>query len=369
MLLIICVDRDDDIGRKTGAETPIIGREKVEEIAHEFGVTDPEDSDLNALFQAMQIYDEEEGEAEIVVLTGSSKHHRNPDRAIARQLEEVLTELDASSAIVVTDGAEDEGVIPIVESRLKIDGVRRTVVRQAQNLENAYHVLKQLLRDPETRGTILIPLGILLMLFPINIVMEYLNYPNAALGVTTALLGIYFLVKGLGLDDRVEDITEVAREGIYSGKVSLITYFIAAGLLVIGVASGFGSVQQLVENEEVVVVGLVPLAMAFLYGAVVWLTFGGVVSSIGRILDEYIQKDDFPRPYLNAPFYVVSMGVALYGVSGFFLGLLEEVYFAALIVVSIGVAVTSTAVFGGIGRGSQDTEEGAAQSDDLAEVD
>lgn len=369
MLLIICVDRDDDIGRKTGAKTPIIGRDRVEEVAREFGVSDPEDSDLNALFQAMQIYDEEEEDAEIVVLTGSSDYHRNPDRAIARQLDEVLEELNATNAIVVTDGAEDEGVIPIVESRLRIDGVRRTVVRQAQNLENAYHVMKQLLRDPETRGTILIPLGILLMLFPINIVMEYLNYPNAALGVTTALLGIYFLVKGLGLDDRVEDVSELAREGIYSGKVSLITYFIAAGLLVIGVAAGFSSVTRLVESQEVEIVGVVPLAMAFLYGAVAWLTFGGIVSSIGRILDEYIQKEDFPRPYLNAPFYVVSMGIALYGVSAFFLGLLEEVYFAGLIVVSIGVGVTSTAVFGGIGRTSKEPEEGAAGSDDLAEVD
>ena len=27
MLLVLCVDLDDDLGRKTGVETPVVGRE------------------------------------------------------------------------------------------------------------------------------------------------------------------------------------------------------------------------------------------------------------------------------------------------------------------------------------------------------
>ncbi len=357
MLLIICVDRDDDLGTKAGIETPVVGREAVEDAARRFGVSDPEDSDLNALFQAMRLYDETDEPCEIAVVTGSRETHRNRDRAVASQVDQVVDEVNATSAVVVTDGAEDEGIIPIIESRLRIDGVQRTVVKQAENLENAYHVVKRLLDDPETRGTILVPVGIILLIFPIDILMSFFDLPNAALGITMALLGGYFIMKGLGMDDDIERMVDMARDGIYSGKVSLITYLVAAGLVFIGAASGLREVQEFTASSDTVISGAVPVVMAFVQGSIAWLTVGGVVSSIGRIVDEYIQRDDFPRTYLNGPFYIISMGLALHAVSGFLLGRVDEVYLAVAVVISVGIGMASTAVFGGIGRGSLGDEE------------
>jgi len=350
VLLIVCVDRDDDLGRKAGIETPIVGREDVEKAASKFGVTDPEDSDLNALYEAMRLYDEEDAECEVAAVSGSRSTHRNRDRAVAAQVDKVLEEVNATSAIVVTDGAEDEGVIPIVESRLRIDGVNRTIVKQAQNLENAYHVMKQLLDDPDTRATILVPIGILLLIFPLNTLMEFLGYPNTALGLTAGILGGYFIMKGLGKDEDIEEMIEVAREGIYSGKVSLITYLVAAGLVVIGLASGLRAVQVHTASDEVVVSGAAPVAMAFIGGSIAWLTVAGVVSSVGRIVDEYIQSEELPRKYLNGPFYIISMGLALHALSSFYINEVTEVYLAVAVVISIGIGMASTAVFGGIGR-------------------
>ncbi len=367
MLLVICVDSDDDIGKKTGVTAPIVGRKEVEEVAMKFGTSDPEDSDLNALFEAMRVYDEEEGEKEIVVLTGNAASHRRVDREVAKQLDEIIERYEPDSAIICTDGAEDEGIIPIIESRMKIDGVNRTVVRQAENLENAYMVIKQLLRDPETRGTILIPLGILLLIYPVNILFSYLNYPNAALGLATAALGAYFLVKGFELDDTIEEYSERARDGIYSGKVSLITYLIAAGLIIIGFATGFRSVQMYTASPDTTPVGAVRMASVFLSGSIFWLTIGAVISSIGRILDEYIQGEGFNRSYLNGPFYITSMGLALYGVSEFYLGDVSDLYLAAVIVISIGIGATSTAIFGGF-RGAAINEREDATSDEVPEV-
>lgn len=367
MLLIICVDRDDDVGRKAGIATPVVGRDAVEDAARRFGVADPEDSDLNALFAGMRLYDEteEEGEdCEIAVVTGSRETHRNRDQAVAAQVDAVLEEVDADSAIVVTDGAEDESVMPIIESRLRIDGVERTIVKQAQNLENAYHVVKRLLSDPETRGTILVPIGIALLIIPFDILMSFFDLPNAGRGIALALLGGYFVMKGLGMDEDIERMVEVARDGIYSGKVSLITYLVASGLTVIGAAAGLHEVQTFTASDEAVVSGAVPVAMAFIQGSIAWLTMAGVVSSAGRIVDEYIKNDDFPRTYLNGPFYVISMGLALHAVSGFFIGAANEVYLAVALVISVGIGMASTAVFGGIGRSSLQREE----TDDVADV-
>ena len=365
MLLIICVDRDDDVGRKAGIETPVVGRENVENTARKFGVADPEDSDLNALFAGMRLYDEtnEDGEdCEIAVVTGSRDSHRNRDQAVAAQLDAVLEEVDADSAIVVTDGAEDESIMPIIESRLRIDGVERTIVKQAQNLENAYHVVKRLLSDPDTRGTVLVPIGIALLIIPFDILMSFFDLPNAGRGIALALLGGYFIMKGLGMDEDIERMVEVARDGIYSGKVSLITYLAAAGLTVIGAAAGLHEVQTFTASDETVISGAVPVAMAFIQGSVAWLTTAGVVSSLGRIVDEYIKSDDFPRTYLNGPFYVISMGLTLHAVSGYFINEVNQISLAVAVVIAVGIGMASTAVFGGIGRGSVRDEE-------IAEVD
>jgi putative membrane protein len=102
--------------------------------------------------------------------------------------------------------------------------------------------------------------------------------------------------------------------------------------------------------------------MAFVQGSIAWLTTAGVVSSLGRIVDEYIKNDDFPRTYLNGPFYVISMGLTLHAVSGYFIGTVNQISLAVAVVIAVGIGMASTAVFGGIGRGTVRDEE-------IAEVD
>ena len=64
--LVLSVDRDDDLGFKAQIECPVIGREACLSAANSLGLADPEDSDLNAIFQAVQIYDELQGKGEDV---------------------------------------------------------------------------------------------------------------------------------------------------------------------------------------------------------------------------------------------------------------------------------------------------------------
>ncbi|MEM4702165.1 MAG: DUF373 family protein, partial [Archaeoglobaceae archaeon] len=71
--LVLTIDRDDDLGQKTGISSPGIGRENVLQAAIRLILADPEDSDANAMFSAVKIYDEliEKGEdCEVVVVAG-----------------------------------------------------------------------------------------------------------------------------------------------------------------------------------------------------------------------------------------------------------------------------------------------------------
>ena len=86
MRLVVCVDRDDDLGRKAGVVGPVVGRASVLEAAMKLGTADPEDADTNAMFAAIHLLDQirEAGEeAEVVVLTGSPKVGVLSDRRVA----------------------------------------------------------------------------------------------------------------------------------------------------------------------------------------------------------------------------------------------------------------------------------------------
>jgi len=50
--LVIAVDRDDDLGRKTGIQSPVIGRRANIEAAVKLALADPEESDVNTMFLA-----------------------------------------------------------------------------------------------------------------------------------------------------------------------------------------------------------------------------------------------------------------------------------------------------------------------------
>ncbi|MGI0085159.1 MAG: DUF373 family protein, partial [Nitrososphaerales archaeon] len=56
--LIICVDRDNDVGLKTGIKTPILGKDACLHAASALALADPEEADANTIFAAVKQYDE-----------------------------------------------------------------------------------------------------------------------------------------------------------------------------------------------------------------------------------------------------------------------------------------------------------------------
>ena len=324
MLLVLPVDLDDDLGRKTGIETPVVGRAAVREAAVALATADPEDSDVNVLFQAIRTYDEivaeVDEEVEVAVVTGVDASEVAANRAVGEEVDTVLASLttgESVQSVLVTDGAQDESVFPVIRSRVPIDSTRRVVVRQAQDLESIYYTIKQVLDDPETRGTILVPLGILLLIYPAAIGASVLDIPGAAvLGLLSGLLGLYSLFQGLGLEETVDNAAARLRRGLYAGRLTIVTYAVAVALIVIGVVEGF---QQLTTvRQSVSQLPAVRGAAVFVHASVRWFAVAGVTTSLGRVADKYL-TGSFRWRYVNAPFYVLAIGIVLHGLSGYFL--------------------------------------------------
>jgi putative membrane protein len=144
------------------------------------------------------------------------------------------------------------------------------------------------------------------------------------------------------LETVVDDVAERGRNLLYAGRATLITYVVAAALMVVGGVRGV----ELLRTVDAAVpsqLGVGVVLAAVVHGAVQWFAAAGVTSSLGQVTDEYL-ADRFKWRYLNAPFYVVSIAVVLHAVSGFFLPDVSGV--TSLSLTDLAVALTAGTLLG-----------------------
>ncbi len=147
--LVVCIDRDSP----ATAACLVVGRDAVESLITRTGVVDPEVSRVNCLLEGLAVADELEAEesAPVLAVVGGGSDSVGSDREIASQIDSLVAEHNPDSAVVVVDSADDERLVPIIESRDQVDAVDRVVVRQARDIESTYYLLKQFLADEELR--------------------------------------------------------------------------------------------------------------------------------------------------------------------------------------------------------------------------
>ncbi|MFB6074440.1 MAG: DUF373 family protein [Haloarculaceae archaeon] len=308
--LVVCLDRGSPVTPER--QLPVAGREAVESLVTDLGIEDPEDSRINCLLEALRVSRdlEADGEETIVAVVGDAGDGVAADRAVAGQTDELVEEYDPDSAVVVLDSAEDERLVPILESRMTVDAVDRVVVRQARDLESTYYLLKQFLADEQLRRTVLVPMGVALIAVPFLLL---LSSPAFAVGAVAAAAGVFLIYKGLGVDAYLARLPGQIREALYSGQVSLVTYVVAGGLTLVGVFAGALGVRATGDASTFLA------ASRFVYDSAPWLTAAALAASTGRLLDELIQREGIRSAYLNLPFGVVAVALLVRGFSGYFL--------------------------------------------------
>ncbi|WP_254763090.1 DUF373 family protein [Natrinema marinum] len=312
--LVVCLDRTDDVGRKTGLRSPVVGWEAVRALVTDVGLADPEDSGVNTLLESLRVAQnlrDENEEVVVAVVSGDRESMVSADRAVAEQLDDLIADYDPESAVVVTDSAEDERLIPIVESRVRVDSVDRVVVRQARDIESTYYLLKQFLADEELRQTVLVPIGLTLLVFPM---LATTVGPAKGAAAITTVIGLFLLYKGFNVDELLTRLAHQTRESLYSGQVSVVTYVVAAGLTFIGLFVGALGVSNLGDTPGVVIP-----ATQFAFDSVPWLAMAALTASAGRLLDEVISEEPIRTSFLNLPFIVLAVGLVIRGFSAYFL--------------------------------------------------
>jgi putative membrane protein len=276
--LVVCVDRDDDIGKKTKASGPIIGIKKNISVAEELALADPEDSDVNAIFAAVKMA--KELGTEIVTLTGDRSVGMQSDAKIAKQLDELIEKFKPNGVILVTDGAEDEQIIPIIGSRVKINSVKTVIVRQSKELEKAYfkitHFIKEVEDDPNLARLVFGIPGVVLMLLAIGGAFGVMMY---AMNIVLAIIGVYLLIKGFGYEEEFFARISEFLKSLSVEKISTLTYLIAAVVFMVALSLGYDEIK----NQT----GLIDLSVTFIKASSDLVLAAIVIAVVGKIIDDY----------------------------------------------------------------------------------
>lgn len=226
-ILILCVDRDDDIGIKTGIATPIIGRSENLSAASQLATEDPEESDANAIFGAVKLLDslvsgDTSEEYVVATVAGTQAGGISADRKLREELVSILDRFPAGNAVLVTDGFSDQEVIPVVQSIIPILSIRRIVVKHSESIEESwavfYRYARMIANTPSYSRWVLGVPGIVLVISALLVIG---NLAQQAGEVFLLLAGVLLVVKGFNLDKR-------AGELVFPSPPNLVRLFTAA---------------------------------------------------------------------------------------------------------------------------------------------
>jgi len=203
-LLVICIDRDNDVGEKAGILTPVIGRDACIEAAQRLALEDPEDADSNSIFAAIKTYEDliSKGyKVEVITVAGVKDRGVQADEKILAETKKVLEVFPANGAVIVSDGEDDESVIPVIQNVLPVVSVQRVVMKVSRSVEYSYAVfgkyLKMIAYDSKYSKFFLGVPGILLL---IGGVATVFGYTAEIFAVLVSILGGAFLIRAFDID-------------------------------------------------------------------------------------------------------------------------------------------------------------------------
>jgi putative membrane protein len=348
--LVLCVDRDNDFGTKAGVKTPLIGRKANLRAATKLMLADPEESDANSLFAAIKVHDKlaARGEpVEVALVCGDPDVGDVSDHIISYQLGEILSKVQPETAIVVSDGPEDEFVMPILESKLKVRDVRRVVVRQAERIEDTFYIIRKGLAKEQIRQGIIVPISMVLITWGIFAISGIYTPQNLGFGIPAFAVGLLFLLQALQVRERAEDLYRELRAGMLAARMSIFTSIGAFLFILIGSAYNYQTMDRAgfpTAQES---------SLFFFYGFIWWIIPAIMMRFGGFYLDFYLRHKRRVWAYIYLMMSWVGM-IFLFAAAlqlvRYFLGFLhglgaDRLLQEVLIYIGFGIGIAAAAAY------------------------
>ena len=338
-LLVICIDRDNDVGDKANISTPALGRDACIEAAQRLALEDPEDADSNSIFAAIKTYEDMVSRgytAEVTTVAGSADRGMAADQKIAKEIRLVLERFPATGAIIVSDGEDDESVIPVIQGVLPIISVKRVVMKTSRTVEYSYAVLGRYLKmiayDPKYSKFFLGLPGVLLLIGGIGSVF---GYTAEIFAVLVSVFGGALLIRAFDVDKALSGWTRPTP----SGFIRLFMLLGGAVLVLSSIPAGLTALEPTVFGMDIAAaISDRTILGQFVAGAlpILWVGLGAILA--GPLLASIVGRT---RVHTGDILRLVVLG-SLYPVAYQFTNIVlhGESSFSLIIPLLVGLGVT-----------------------------
>jgi len=206
----------------------------------------------------------------------------------------VLGSSGYTGVVLISDGGEDEQVIPIIQGLKPIVSVERIAVKHSQTVEETYQVLgrylKMLIFDPHYSKYALGVPGLILILAGILTVSGH-GFEAALASLLT--IGGAFLVRGFSIDRTVAGLLQRGP----TGYIRFVSMIFAVIVVIVGIDSGYLAMtgdtlawNAVIANPSQVLVYGGTLVGYMLRGSLNLVWAGIAIYSIGALLS-HIARD------------------------------------------------------------------------------
>ncbi len=288
-ILILSVDIDDDLSR-AGVKAPIVGYDNVLKALIVFGKRKPEDSDVNAILKALSLYDElfSQGyDVDVAVLAGDQTSSLRASLRIRDDLVKLKESLGFNSIVLVSDGASDEKILPVLQSIADVVGVERVIVEQSRGIEETFLLLSRYIKKavnelPYSKIFLGVP-GALLIVIAISSLLNLGRYINE---IVFLFLGSILIIKGFGVPSKMTSL--------WRNSPVLFLAYLLGGIMYL--------IAFLTISYTLYTIGLTPDSFIFMVDSTRSLLILGTIAIVsGRLihkmltgLEESLWKDVMP---------------------------------------------------------------------------
>lgn len=243
-VLVACIDRDNDLGKNGGVETPVFGRDQCINAGTRLAIEDPEDADANAIFGAVKIYEElvtKGYETEVAIIAGAYNRGIEADEKISSELIAVLSKFKAEGVVIVSDGEDDETVIPLIQAMVPVISIQRIIIRHSRSVEYSYAVfgkyVKMLIYDPRYSKFFLGVPGALLIASGFATIF---GFTREALAIVLSILGVAFVIRAFDIDKAIGSLNRTTP----STFIRIFSTFAGIMIILVGISNGISSIPD-----------------------------------------------------------------------------------------------------------------------------
>ena len=292
-VLVLRIDRDDDIGSKGGVKTPIVGKGHCIDAGLRLAIEDPEDPDANAIFGAVKAYEKlllKGYDSEVALIAGKIDRGIEADEKIGSELSHVLNAYHADSAVIISDGEDDEAVVPIIQAMIPVMSVQRIIIRHSRSVEYSYAILgryiKMLVYDPRYSKFFLGVPGALLVVGGLATV---LGLTKEALALVMSILGGAFIIRAFDVDKSLGSLGRPTPTGF----IRIFSVFAGVLIILVSVVNGFSSIpSEALSNKDMHFIDVITNRLIignFVHGTITLLWIGIGTILIGSLLSNWFK--------------------------------------------------------------------------------